>query len=125
MIKKADIALAVFFLLLGGLSFWLTHQMSSPGATVVISADGKEYGTYPLDIDRTVDIQKPDGSRNVVRIQGGQVSMEESNCKNQLCVHQGAISRSNQTIVCLPHRVVVELSVPSTSEEDHYDTVIY
>lgn len=32
-----------------------------------------------------------------------------SSCSDQLCVHQGAITESGHSIVCLPNRVVVRL----------------
>ena len=35
--------------------------------------------------------------------------MTEADCPDQLCVHQRAISKQKQTIVCLPNRVVVEV----------------
>ena len=43
------------------------------------------------------------------------------NCPDQLCVHQQAISKESQTIVCLPNKVVAE--VTGNTKKD-YDAVV-
>lgn len=88
------------------------------GATVKISVNGKEYGTYSLSEDRTVEI-KENGHINKIIIKDGFASMDYSDCKNQLCVRAGKISRSNQTLVCLPNKVMVEI----TGGEEEFDAV--
>lgn len=35
--------------------------------------------------------------------------MEEANCPDGYCEEQGKISEHTQTIVCLPHKLVVEV----------------
>lgn len=45
--------------------------------------------------------------------------MSYSDCKNQICVEDGKISRTNQSIVCLPNKVVVEI----TGGEEEFDAV--
>lgn len=39
----------------------------------------------------------------------GEVWVERSDCPTQDCVHTGHISRSGQSIVCLPARVIITL----------------
>lgn len=113
--KKADLLLAVLFLFLGGASFWLTHHLTAPGACVVVTVNGKEYGTYSLQEDRTIEVVQSGETRNTIRIENGSAFMEDSSCKNQVCVHQGAISLSHQTVVCLPNKVLLEV----ISKDDH------
>ena len=33
--------------------------------------------------------------------------MEEADCPDRLCVRQGAVSRVGESIICLPHELVV------------------
>ena len=47
------------------------------------------------------------------------VSVTQSDCPGQDCVHSGAVSRAGQSIVCLPARIVVEL----VGAADGYDLV--
>ena len=44
--------------------------------------------------------------------------MIEADCPDQLCVHQKAISKDRETIVCLPNKVVVEVKSKTESEFD-------
>lgn len=108
MIRKADITLAAI-LIAAGLAVSLFLSVGDgTGRMVHIAADGKEYATYPLMEDRTVAVEQ-DGHINKITIKGGHVSMTFSDCANQNCVHQGEISNSSQSIVCLPNKVVVEI----------------
>lgn len=117
-IKKADILLAVLLLLLGAVSAFFAYTGGRSGETVSISVQGKLYGTYPLDEDRTVVIRQH-GHFNKVIIKDLQVQMAEADCRNQVCVEEGSISRTNQTIVCLPNQVVVSID----GKEADYDAL--
>ena len=70
----------------------------------------------PLTGESEVVIDQADGSHNVVEVFAGGFRMKESNCTNQDCVHQGDVTLQNiasrplaNQIICLPHKVVLEL----------------
>jgi hypothetical protein len=44
--------------------------------------------------------------------------MAEADCPDGLCVKQHKIDKTGQTIVCLPHRVVIEIEGGQTNELD-------
>ena len=61
-------------------------------------------------------VVQPDGAENIVRLTGDAVFMEEANCQNQDCVQMGEVTADNLElrvlggfIVCLPHRLSVEV----------------
>ena len=118
LIQKADILLATVLVAAGLLLSFVFSFGDSLGGSLKITADGKEFGTYSLLEDQTVTIKR-NGHHNVVRIEDGSVSMVSSDCSGQDCVHQHSISRSGETIVCLPNRVVLEIY----DGEDGYDTI--
>ncbi len=90
------------------------------GQFVRITIGGAVYGTYPLDEDQEISVES-DGERiNLVRIRNGSVSMEQATCPDELCVKQGSISKTGQTIVCLPHELVVEVY---GTDEKEYDAI--
>ena len=93
-------------LALVGLAFWL---LRGEGDTVIVEVDGKLYGTYSLSVDRTVEIRTgEDGADlNLLVIQGGKAHVEEANCRDGICAKHAPISRQGESIVCLPHRVVI------------------
>lgn len=108
MIRKADVILAIFLVIAGLAVSYIFSTGQETGQMAVIFADGKQYASYSLLEDRAVTIDQ-NGHINKITIKGGHVSMTFSDCANQNCVHQGEISNSSQSIVCLPNKVVVEI----------------
>ncbi|MEG0924721.1 MAG: NusG domain II-containing protein [Anaerovoracaceae bacterium] len=108
MIKKADIFLFIFLILAGlGLSF-LSVAGSVTGSQAVVSVDGKLYGSYSLSKDQVITINE-NNHINKITIKGGQVSMTFSDCHNQICVKHSEITKTSESIVCLPNKVMVEI----------------
>jgi len=75
---------------------------------VVITSNGTEYGRYSVSDEQVIDIDCGFGHNRVV-ISDGTVRMEDADCPDKYCISRGSISKSGETIVCLPHRLVVEL----------------
>lgn len=115
---KADLILMAAIVILGlGISIFLAAG-SHQGNKVEITKDGKLWGTYSLDGEHKITIR--DGKElNVVKISGGKVTMESANCKNQVCVHHSPVSRTGESIVCLPHKIVVSIK----GEDNEFDTI--
>lgn len=108
----------IVFIGLAGIAagFYLTHQ--DTGASVEVIVDGAIYGTYPLDVDKEIPIQKDGKTTNLLVIKDGKADVTEADCPDKLCVHQKAISKTNETIVCLPNKVVVQVIGAGESELD-------
>ena len=117
--NKADLILLLLFLLLGFGSMLALRLPSSAGSTVIISVGGEEIGRYPLDADREIKVDTEYG-HNTVTIRSGTVSVTKSDCPNHDCERFGAVSRPPQSILCIPHRLVVRI----TGETD-VDAVLY
>lgn len=107
-IKKADIILLIVLVLVGLASTAYVAMSRSGGDTVIIEQRGELYGRYSLFEDRTITIEGTK-TKNIVSISGGKVTMSESTCKNQVCVHHGAIAAAGESIICLPNKVVVRI----------------
>ena len=80
--------------------------------------DGREVRRIPLSKPQTVTIDQGGGVVNVIEITERGAVMKSSTCENQLCVHMGEVNVDNWEyrpngafIICLPHRVTVELKV--------------
>ncbi len=82
------------------------------GSVFEITVNGKVYGTYDLNKDTEIDVY----GLCVVCVKDGEVFMKSSTCKGKDCVHSKPISKSGQTIICLPNGVVIR--VPGESEVD-------
>ena len=88
------------------------------GAKAVVTVAGEVYGTYPLAQDDEIEIKIDGRAENVLQIKDGKADMIEADCPDKLCVHQKAIERTNETIVCLPHKVVVEIQDAKEADFD-------
>lgn len=121
-------------LLAAGLAFFQWRGGQAEGLTAVVSVDGAEVDRFSpealLENSRTyssngytlevacglrgefspLDRQKSDGE------QGLRVAL--SDCPTQDCVHTGTITRSGQSIVCLPARIVIRLEGGTARPED-------
>ena len=88
------------------------------GSTVTVEVDRQIIGTYSLAIDRVVDITTDDGEMNRLVIRDGKAFMESATCPDGVCVSHRPISREGETIVCLPHKVVVTVIGGNENEPD-------
>ena len=108
--KKGDILLicAVLILAAAGLVFMNLGGRKS-GGTLTVTVGGVVYADYALSEDQEVSLDI-DGWHNRFQIKDGKVSMLEADCPDQYCVEHAAIDKVNETIVCLPHKVVLEIT---------------
>ncbi len=118
MIKKADIILACFLVIAGlALSYFFSFGQSA-GDRLDVTCDGELFGSYPLSEDREITVDR-DGHLNKITIEDGHVSMSFSDCRGQDCIHQGSISKTGESIICLPNKVILEISGGTRQ----YDTI--
>lgn len=75
---------------------------------VIQDADGNTFA-MPLSKDDVLTMASSAGT-NVIEVQSGKVRVSEADCPNQDCVEQGWISNAGQQIVCLPHKLVVNIT---------------
>lgn len=104
--KKNDWILAAAVFLIAAV-FAALHILSPDGknARVEVNINGELYGSYLLDEEQTIDIN---GTNQVV-IKNGEADMVWADCPDKLCVHQKAISRNGESIICLPNKIVVTI----------------
>ena len=103
---RNDFLLAAALLLLGGalaLFLWFTRQA---GGTVSVQIDGKVVMELPLSEDARV-VLGGGGHTNTLVIAGGTARVVEASCPDRICVRQGAVQYAGESIVCLPHKLVV------------------
>ncbi len=110
MLKKKDMILicALLCVAVAGIIIVQLMQRQS-GAMVTVTVGGKTYGTYSLNIPQIIEVEDDMGYNRIV-IEDGYVYMEEADCPDQYCVKHAKIHYSHETIICLPHELVVEIS---------------
>ena len=103
--KRNDWILATAVLLAAGVLGAYLLLGRQTGSCVMIGKDNEEIGTYSLKDDRVIDV----GDGNRLEIKDGAVHMLYADCPDQICVQTGSISKEHEMIVCMPHKVIVEI----------------
>ncbi|MGM9527013.1 MAG: NusG domain II-containing protein [Oscillospiraceae bacterium] len=106
--RKNDLILIFAALLLAAALWGALAVFRSEGAYALVTVNGEEYGRYALDKDTQQSIISGEHSNLLVISEGG-ARISEADCPDKLCVNQGEIRYSGQSIICLPHKVVVEI----------------
>lgn len=122
-INRTDMILILLLFLFGiviSLMIYLPHTNS--GNYVEVRIDGVTTDTYSLSENRTERIPCPNGGSNQFKIQDGVVYMTEADCPDKVCIDMHGISKSGETIVCLPHKLVLAI-VRTDDESPELDAV--
>lgn len=121
---KTDCAVIAVLLLLSvaGLlwtAFGLTRGRASHAEIYV---DGKLYATYDLNAlsnGEIIDVQT-DYGYNRFQIKNHGIRCIDTDCPDRLEQKAGVLTRVNQVLVCLPHRLMVKLTGRSTVDAISY-----
>jgi len=106
---KNDIILIGVILLFALITFMVFKLNLRDGNKVIVIVDNKEKYCYNFNNDIELEIKSGDGI-NVLVIENGQAYIKSANCHDKICVAHRKISKNGETIVCLPHRVVIEIT---------------
>ena len=141
---KADIGFLFGILALAFLGLLFLQQHREKGSYMEVSYDGAALGKISLsgheeeyylltdgalqklekekDMEWTAQIaqieEKQKGNYNIFMCRNGEVRMIKSNCPDLLCVHHYPVSATGETIICLPHKVVIAISGEKGKELD-------
>lgn len=59
----------------------------------------------------------PDGGSNEIQVSPNSIRISDADCPDKLCVKQGAIHNTGLPLVCLPHRLVIQLTDSSSAAD--------
>lgn len=106
---------AIFFIL-------INFVLKKDASYVELSVNGALVNTFSLSEDGVYQVFNKDKTNNF-EIKDGNVRMIEADCPDGTCMRQGKISKHNETIVCLPHKVILR-AVNKSDTKDSLDTVV-
>ena len=120
---RNDIILAAVILLIAVAGLLLMNLNKTQGEFAVVKIDGVEKHRYPLSENLTVNIVtgKEEENINILVIKDGEAFMTEADCPDGICVAHRPIKNTGESIVCLPHKIVVEIQ--SNDNVDELDAV--
>ncbi len=100
----------VLTVLIVSVSAWVVLEMTAAaGNRAVIQPVGRPGQVLALESSsRVVSVLGPLGETRV-EVKEGQVRIVDSPCPRHICVSMGWISRSGETLVCIPNGLVVRI----------------
>ena len=104
---RNDLILIGVIALLSAVVFGIFFLTRSKGKEVSVQIDGSEAGRYSLSEDFHTVINSGNEQYNVLKIKDGKASVIGANCRDGICEQHIPISNEGETIVCLPHKVVI------------------
>ena len=112
--KRLARSFLVILILLCALGLWLVNRYVDGSETnrenlnVVVEVKGQQVYSVPLSEDNEL-LASSELGENIIQIEEESVFVRESDCPNQICVHTVPITAPGQSIICLPHRMVVSI----------------
>lgn len=118
--SRFDIILFIILVLIGAaVTVWIYFPRNSTATHLEIRQNGSIIMTLPLDTDTEQTITGINGNTNTFQIKDQTAMMLQADCGDHTCISTGRISRTGESIVCLPHRLVLQITSSGNSEEDN------
>ncbi len=113
---RNDLILAAVILITAAAGLLLMNFTKTQGNKAVVKIDGVETAEYLLSEDTEFEIRTGINgeNRNVVVIKDGKAFVSEADCPDGICRQYKPVSYVGETIVCLPHKVVIEITGTDT-----------
>ena len=113
MSRNAKVILLLLVLAGAACAAFLLLRPAGAGTVARITLDGEVVDEIDLSAvteGYTLTVEGPGGFSNTIRVEPGRIRVEAAGCPDQVCVHQGYISHGSVPIVCLPNRLVIEIT---------------
>lgn len=127
MVKRWDIIITVLLILVSLLPlaiFTYVHAGKVDENSIVVAVISVDHEVVDRIIltDRVgvdeFDLTPTEHDRNTIEVRDDQIRMKSATCSDQVCVNFGFISRPGETIVCLPHKVLIEIQTIDGDADD-------
>lgn len=114
--RNDAILIAALLVLGGGLALFLRFTRQA-GGYARVQVDGDTVAELPLSEDTRLVLGEGEHTNTLV-IKDRAAQVVEASCPDQVCVNHGAIRYEGESIVCLPHRLVVTVEGGQPSDVD-------
>lgn len=120
-ITKYDVVLIIFLLSLSAVWFFLSFNSGSENLKAEIYSDGKITHSVKLS-----EIKEP----YTVKVNGCEIELSKegavflsSECKDELCVKRGTLTKNADTMACVPQKVA--LVIKNEKNKSGIDAIVY
>lgn len=96
--------------ILGAAGFMLLKNRGE-GSIATIWQDGELLYTIDLsEVEESYTLRlECETGYNIITVSPGAIAVTEADCPDHTCVRQGEIKRPGIPIICMPHRLVIEI----------------
>lgn len=131
MVRPFDVIIIALLILLSFLPIIIFSvvQAKETGKEVVavITQDGKQIRKITLTGHKGDDIFTIHGKGkqyNIMEVKGESIRIKEDNSPDQVGVKMGWKSKPGETIICLPHKLFVDIKTKKPQKSDSNDIII-
>lgn len=115
-LKAGDIVIVILLLLISlfpmAIFAWQQAQVDGENLIAIISLENETIHEINLSDHQgheEFEITTHDLETNMIELSDGSIKISSATCNDQVCVRTGFINRAGQTIICLPHQLVIEI----------------
>jgi hypothetical protein len=122
-IKKWDVIIIILLIMISFVPYFIFmyNQRNNTGEIyAVISVAGEEYKKIRLDNHTTTEeftVETSEGF-NIIKIDGSNIGVIDADCPDKVCILPGLVNKVGERVVCLPHKVVVEIKGTKIQESE-------
>lgn len=121
--KKLDMIIITFFVCLAvglGLFFMIGKKDNYNEKYAVIYVKGQLYKRITLteDMKKESFNIKTDLGENIVEVEKDGIRIIDADCPDEICVKDGFKDKVGDVLVCLPHKIVIEIKGEKNSDID-------
>ncbi len=115
--KKTDLIIIGILIAISGIGLSLYHFFAVDEQVVAqIYYESQLVKTIALDKGKDETFSIPEKPQVVFHLyEDGSIAFEESDCKDQICVHAGKLHSAGEFAACLPNEIVLKI-VPFNDE---------
>lgn len=109
-----DLVLIFAVLAVAVIALFVFKATQKEGNSVIVTVDGVKKAEYRLDTNIKQTINTENG-KNTLEIEDGMVYISMADCPDKICKKHRPISKSGESIICLPHKLVVKIENDNNS----------
>ncbi|OPA76952.1 hypothetical protein BVG16_17570 [Paenibacillus selenitireducens] len=119
------LVVAIIFIIIKAIPHEVSEKTHS-NKVAKITINGKLHQTVELTAEpQEIKVETEDGHFNLLKVHDYGIEMIDADCPDKVCLTFGFITRTSDTIICLPHRVMVEIENTNDSNQgDELDAVV-
>ncbi|MBZ4665281.1 NusG domain II-containing protein [Mahella sp.] len=114
--KKGDrillLVIAVAVMVGYGVLYYRDNISDVKAAGAVIKIGDEIYREIPasrMQEDDIFTVEIAGGGYNTIEVSAGRIRVKDADCTDRICVNTGWIDKPGEIIVCLPHKLTVQI----------------